>query len=132
LYCDSILKLNPRSTPVGFSIILESPIKTKHPKTQVIYDISMVEILTKVEIYTSSYCGYCNAAKGILENKGVKFVEIDLSDNYELRIKLHEKHNWRTVPIIVINDSLVGGYHNLVALDRKGELDRLLEVEFED
>lgn len=53
----------------------------------------MVEILTKVEIYTRSYCGYCNAAKGILKNKVVEFVEIDLSDNHELRIKLHEKHN---------------------------------------
>ena len=132
MYCDSILKLNSRSTPFGFSIILESPIKTKHPKTQGIYDIRMVESLTKVEIYTNTFCGYCNVAKGILKNKGVEFVKIDLSDNHELRIKLHEKHNWRTVPIIVINDSLVGEYHDLVALDRKGELDRLLEVEFED
>jgi len=90
----------------------------------------MVESLTKVEIYTNTFCSYCNAAKGILKNKGVEFVEIDLSDNYELRIKLHEKHNWRTVPIIVINDTLVGGYHDLVTLDRKGELDRLLEIEF--
>jgi len=92
----------------------------------------MVKRLTKVEIYTSTYCGYCNAAKGILKNKGVEFVEIDLSSNHELRIKLHQKHNWRTVPIIVINDNLVGGYHDLVALDRKGELDRLLEIEIED
>ncbi len=54
-----------------------------------IYYIRMVESLTKVEIYTSTYCGYCNAAKGILKNTGVQFVEIDLSDNHELRIKLH-------------------------------------------
>jgi GrxC family glutaredoxin len=88
--------------------------------------------LTKIEIYTSTYCGYCNAAKGLLKNKGVEFMEIDLTSDHELRIKLVEKHKWRTVPIIIINDNLVGGYDELVALERKGELDQLLEIEIEE
>ena len=82
--------------------------------------------MTKVKIYTSTYCGYCNAAKGILIQKGIEFVEIDLSKDHELRISLLEKHSWRTVPIITINDNLVGGYFELLALERKGELDKLL------
>lgn len=88
--------------------------------------------MTKIEIYTSTYCGYCNAAKGLLKNKGAEFIEIDLTSDHELRIKLVEKHKWRTVPIIVINDNLVGGYDELVALERKGELDQLLEIEIEE
>ncbi|MGB2692429.1 MAG: glutaredoxin 3 [Thermodesulfobacteriota bacterium] len=88
--------------------------------------------MTKIKIYTSTYCGYCNAAKGLLKNKGVEFMEIDLTSDHELRIKLVEKHKWRTVPIIIINDNLVGGYDELVALERKGELDQLLEIEIEE
>jgi len=88
--------------------------------------------LTKIEVYTSTYCGYCNAAKDLLKNKGVEFVEIDLTTDHELRIELVEKHNWRTVPIIIINDNLVGGYDELIALERKGQLDQLLEIEIEE
>lgn len=88
--------------------------------------------MTKIEIYTSTYCGYCNAAKGFLRNKGIEFTEVDLTRDHELRIKLVEKHNWRTVPIIIINDNLIGGYQELVALERKGELDQLLAIEIEE
>jgi glutaredoxin len=47
-------------------------------------------------------------------------------------MKLVEKHKWRTVPIIIINDNLVGGYEELIALERKGELDQLLAIEIEE
>ena len=88
--------------------------------------------LIKVEIYTSTYCAYCYAAKALLNKKGVEFTEINLSRDPELRIKLVEKHNWRTVPIIVINENLIGGYEELVELERRGELDQLLSVEIPD
>jgi glutaredoxin 3 len=88
--------------------------------------------LIKVEIYTSTYCAYCYAAKALLNKKGVEFTEINLSRDPELRIKLVEKHNWRTVPIIVINGNLIGGYEELVELERRGELDQLLSVEIPD
>jgi len=88
--------------------------------------------LTKVEIYTSTYCAYCHAAKGLFKKKGVEYTEINLSTDRELRIKLLEKHKWRTVPIILINDNLIGGYHELVDLERRGELDQLLAIEAED
>lgn len=88
--------------------------------------------MSKIKIYTSTYCGYCNAAKGLLKNKGVEFVEVDLTTDHELRIELVEKHNWRTVPMIIINDNLVGGYDELVALERTGELDQMLEIEISD
>jgi len=88
--------------------------------------------LIKVEIYTSTYCAYCYAAKAFFTKKGVEYMEIDLSGDHELRIKLVEKHNWRTVPIILINDNLVGGYDQLVDLERRVELDQLLSVETQD
>lgn len=88
--------------------------------------------MSKVHIYTSTYCGYCNAAKNILNNKRIEFVEIDLSSDHELRVKLYQKHKWRTVPIIVINDRLIGGFHELLALERKGDLDSILKPNPED
>lgn len=88
--------------------------------------------LTKVEIYTSTYCAYCHAAKRLLAQKGVEYVEVDLSSDHELRISLVEKHNWRTVPIILINDELIGGYDELAELERNGELDGLLKIDIEE
>lgn len=88
--------------------------------------------LTKVEIYTSTYCAYCHATKGLLTKRGVEYVEIDLTSDHEKRAELVEKHKWRTVPIILINDELVGGYNELVELERKGELDRLLAIEIQE
>ncbi len=88
--------------------------------------------MSKVEIYTSTYCAYCYAAKALLKKKGVEYTEVNLSKDRELRIKLVEKHNWRTVPMIVINENLIGGYEQLVELERRGELDQLLSVETKD
>ncbi len=82
-----------------------------------------------MEIYTSIYCAYCNAAKGLLTKKGVEYIEVDLSSDPALRIELVQKHKWRTVPIIIINDELIGGYFELVDLEKKGVLDELLGTE---
>ena len=32
-----------------------------------------------VTLYTSSYCGYCRAAKGLLQRRNIAFQEIDLT-----------------------------------------------------
>ncbi len=82
--------------------------------------------MNKIEIYVSKNCPYCHAAKALLNRKGEDFTEIDLTTNHELRLSMVEKYNWRTVPIILINDALIGGYDQLVELERKGELDKLL------
>ena len=38
-----------------------------------------------VEIYTTRYCPYCNAAKALLKRKGVTYSEIDVSRDWERR-----------------------------------------------
>lgn len=82
--------------------------------------------MAKVHIYTTSYCPYCRSAKNLLEQKGVEFEEIDLTYDLEKRKLLVEKHKWRTIPIIMINEELIGGYDQLVELERKNKLDELL------
>jgi glutaredoxin 3 len=82
-----------------------------------------------VEIYTTPFCPYCHDAKALLKKKNVSFTEIDVSRDRELRSKMTARANGRTtVPQIFIGATHVGGCDDLYALDRKGELDKLLAV----
>ena len=80
-----------------------------------------------IEIYTTRYCPYCNAAKRLLTQKGVKFTEIDVSGDPKGRSDMVTRANGSmTVPQIFIGSTHVGGYDDLAALDRAGRLDPLL------
>jgi glutaredoxin 3 len=80
-----------------------------------------------VRIYTTEYCAYCVLAKRLLGTKKVPFEEIDVTGDAEARDRLVRMSGGRhTVPQIWIGDFHVGGYTELAALDRAGELDRLL------
>jgi glutaredoxin 3 len=83
--------------------------------------------MVEVEIYTTRYCPYCHAAKRLLSRKGVEFTEIDVSGDQKGRSDMVARANGRmTVPQIFIGSTHVGGYDDLSALDRAGELDPLL------
>lgn len=77
----------------------------------------------KVIVYTSTYCGFCNAAKSLLQSKGLDFEEIDLTSDHELRLQVSEKAGgYRMVPMIFIDDQFIGGFQELQALDQQGKL----------
>ena len=82
--------------------------------------------MNKVQIYTSSYCPYCTRAKHLLDSKGVDYEEIVLDDDPDKKLETMKKLNWRTVPIILIDGELIGGYDQLAALERENRLDELL------
>lgn len=83
--------------------------------------------MAKVEVYTTSFCPFCTRAKSLLKSKGVEFIEIDVTEDAELRQKMVELSGGRrTVPEIFINDKIVGGYDELKALDEAGKLDPML------
>ena len=82
--------------------------------------------MNKVQIYTSSYCPYCIRAKQSLDSKGVEYNEVNLDKNPEKKLETMQMFNWRTVPIILIGDELIGGYDQLVSLERSKKLDELL------
>ncbi len=80
-----------------------------------------------VTIYTKAWCPYCMAAKDLLDSKGVAFKEVEISGKPELRDEMMRKARGRsTVPQIFVGERHVGGCDDLYALDRRGELDRLL------
>jgi glutaredoxin 3 len=83
--------------------------------------------VAKVELYTTTFCPYCVRAKSLLKSKGVDFVEIDVTDDAELRQKMVELSGGRrTVPEIFIDGKIIGGFDELKALNDRGELDPLL------
>src|SRR5215510_6177932 len=81
----------------------------------------------EIEIYTTRYFTYGNAAKRLLSRKDVEFTEIDVSGDQKGRGEMVARANGRmTVPQIFIGSTHVGGYDDLSALDRAGKLDPLL------
>ncbi|CAI8234525.1 MAG: Glutaredoxin 3 [Alphaproteobacteria bacterium] len=83
--------------------------------------------MPKIEIYTTSICPFCHAAKKLLNEKGVDFSEISLSKEPHLRDRMIERADGaRTVPQIFIDNAHIGGCDDLYALDAKGNLDPLL------
>jgi glutaredoxin 3 len=83
--------------------------------------------MADVTIYTRAMCGYCAAAKRLLDSKGVAYTEHDASFSPELRREMIARANGgSTFPQIFIGDVHVGGCDDLYALDARGRLDSLL------
>jgi glutaredoxin 3 len=79
-----------------------------------------------VTLYVSDWCPYCQRAKGLLTQKQVIFDEINVDNDAKFREAMTARSNRNTVPQIFIGDKHVGGCDDLFALDRSGELDRLI------
>ena len=79
-----------------------------------------------VTIYTSALCGYCAMAKRLLDSKGVRYDEIPVDMDVKRRAEMEQRSGRRTVPQIWIGERHVGGYDDLAALERAGQLDALL------
>lgn len=79
-------------------------------------------------VYTSPFCGYCSAAKRLLREKDVPFVELDVLFHAGRREEMVARSGRHTVPQIFVGDHHIGGFDDLSALDARGELDALLEA----
>ena len=83
--------------------------------------------MATVEIYTTPTCGYCQAAKRLLAQKGVSYTEVDVMRDPSRRPEMTSRANGRrTVPQIFIDGRHVGGCDDLYALDEAGQLDPML------
>lgn len=78
-------------------------------------------------IYSTSHCPYCVRAKELLRRKGLSFTEILVDDDDKKREEMIAKTNRYTVPQIFINERHVGGFDDLYALEKSGELTELME-----
>jgi glutaredoxin 3 len=77
-------------------------------------------------MYSTGWCPYCVRARALLERKGLAFREIKIDDDpAERDAMLARSGGRRTVPQIFVGDRHVGGFDELYALDKAGELDKL-------
>lgn len=83
--------------------------------------------MAHVKIYTKTTCPACDLAKQVLTQKGIAYEEVILDDKPDELKALIEKTQMRTVPQIFINDQLIGGCSDMMALDQKNQLDILLQ-----
>ncbi len=78
-------------------------------------------------MYASGACPYCVMAERLLRAKGVADIEkVRVDIEPARRAEMMQRTGRRTVPQIYIGDRHVGGYDDLAALDRAGQLDPLL------
>jgi glutaredoxin 3 len=83
--------------------------------------------MRRVDIYTTPICPYCAMAKRLLDRKGVRYHEIDVSRDPALRQAMVQRAKGRrTVPQIFVGETHVGGSDDLHALEAAGKLDPLL------
>ena len=80
-----------------------------------------------VKIYTSNWCGYCSAAKNLLDKLAIEYEEINIEELGMSREDLGELTGGMTVPQIVINNQSIGGYEDLLQLNQSGKLKELLK-----
>lgn len=78
--------------------------------------------LKSVIVYSREGCGYCDLAKELLAEKGIKFESVELSNNYDLAVKLVNQTGQKTVPYIYIDGKFIGGYQNLKNLVDSGKI----------
>ena len=79
-----------------------------------------------VVLYGNASCAYCGAARMLLTRKGVAFEDIAVGNDAEKFEEMLARSGRRLVPQIFIGDTHVGGFDDLDALERSGELDKLL------
>lgn len=80
----------------------------------------------KIVIYGNDSCAYCAAARMLFTKKGLRVQDIKVSDDTERQAEMEKLSGSGSVPQILINDHLVGGFADLCALDKDGDLERLL------
>lgn len=88
---------------------------------------AMTGQLMSITLYTTPFCGYCMAARRLLDRKGAGYSEIDVSRDPAKRAEMVQRaRGGRSVPQIFIGETHVGGFTDLDALDRTGKLDPML------
>ena len=84
--------------------------------------------MKNITMYTGPMCNFCDAAKRLFLRNNLEFKEIDISTKDGLRDEMIKKANGRrTIPQIFFDDKHIGGYQELRALEKNGELDNLIK-----
>ncbi|MGH2919265.1 MAG: glutaredoxin domain-containing protein [Solirubrobacteraceae bacterium] len=79
----------------------------------------------EVVVYTTEPCAWCTRVKMLLRARGIEFREVNLVSDPLGFQELAERTGMMTLPQVVVDEALVGGYKDLVAADESGRLAEL-------
>lgn len=82
--------------------------------------------MPEVTMYATRFCPYCMSARSLLQGKGIAYNEIRVDKEPAQRSVMQTRSGRTSVPQIFIGDEHIGGSDELHAIERSGELDRLL------
>lgn len=85
--------------------------------------------MDQVEIYSHPDCGYCHQAKALLDSKEISYYELNVAQDHGLREQMLVRTGGRSLPQILINNQVIGGFSDLQRLAQSGELGQLLQPE---
>ena len=83
--------------------------------------------MADILIYSSAICPYCVAAKNFLKSKGLDYREVRIDLDASARKEMLDRSKRMSVPQIFVNGTHVGGFDDMVALDRAGNFSPMLE-----
>ncbi len=84
--------------------------------------------MSRVTVYSTAHCSFCNMAKAKLEQWDIPFTEVRIDrDPAKMKEFAEVTNGARTVPQIVIDGKPIGGFSELTELHMDGELDQLME-----
>ena len=90
-------------------------------------DLSSSRHKPEITIYSTAVCPYCVAAKNFFKSKGLDWTEIRIDQDADARAHMQARTQRTSVPQIFVNEVHVGGYDDMMAMQRKGELEPLLQ-----
>ena len=82
----------------------------------------------QITLYVTGFCPYCRMAERLLDARSIPYKTMSAEDP-GVREELVSATGWRTVPVILLGEKLLGGYQELSMLDQSGQLARMLEGE---
>ena len=88
-------------------------------------DSMSTDSTSRITLYVTNFCPYCRMAERLLETREIPYKTLSAEDP-SIRAELISSTGWRTVPVIMLDDKLVGGYQELAMLDRSGRLSEML------
>ena len=78
--------------------------------------------MSLIKIYTTNWCSFCVMAKRYFDEQEMSYEEINIEEEGMSREELQKVTGGMSVPQIVIDDEVIGGYDNLMAMASAGEL----------
>jgi glutaredoxin 3 len=82
--------------------------------------------MQRITVFSTEPCSFCRRVKGLLDARGVEFVEVNLSKDPTGRMELVEKTGMMSFPQVLVGEQLIGGFAELEAAAHSGRLDELL------